>query len=396
MSRFRLFELIEEPFYFSPPTLFRETSIVAPKSQTFSSFVDDDLDVGFALDLFHPPTALEVFDTVTDLVRIDRAPSLRYRRVERVEKLRTELYLQTLGDRVAELESRFDRLVGASRVSAGDRKYTWTAQIKTPEKDGFDRKYKWVADIGKEKKGAVARNYKWTAEIKGKGEESGASRTYTIKVESGSEKESEKEKEKKEKKKGSEFRIVEIDEPNEHGAVVLRQAFAKRFGAVQRGKGKKKELSPQDAAILIQINFRAYLIRRSKSLRALRELAVAKSKLKEIRAQFNNFAYRRRVARDAGERQRFSEKIIVLLLTVDAIEGADLLVRSAKRSMVDELEAMLDVVDPQPAGRSLSIKRRTFDMPDGIIRKEIAEGVSQVVQLIDQAERSNGTFEACS
>ena len=79
-------------------------------------------------------------------------------------------------------------------------------------------------------------------------------------------------------------------------------------------------MSPQDAALMIQVTFRAYLIRRSQALRALRELAVAKTKLKEIRAYFNNFSYRRRVAQDAEERQRFSEKIIVLLLTVDAIE----------------------------------------------------------------------------
>jgi len=47
---------------------------------------------------------------------------------------------------------------------------------------------------------------------------------------------------------------------------------------------------------------------------------VAKAKLKEIRSLFYNFSYRRRIANDAEERQRFSEKIIVLLLTVDAIE----------------------------------------------------------------------------
>lgn len=95
------------------------------------------------------------------------------------------------------------------------------------------------------------------------------------------------------------------------------QAFAKR---VDKRKGKKKELSPQDAAILIQKSFRAYLIQRSQTLRALRELAIAKTKLKEIRALFNNFSYRRRLVRNAEELQRFSEKIIVLLLTVDAIE----------------------------------------------------------------------------
>ena len=103
------------------------------------------------------------------------------------------------------------------------------------------------------------------------------------------------------------------------GGGVWRKAFAKRIGA-KNCKGKKKELSPQDAAMMIQISFRAYLIRRSQALRALRDLAVAKTKLKEIRGLFNNISYRRLVARDAAERQRFSEKIIVLLLTVDAIE----------------------------------------------------------------------------
>lgn len=65
--------------------------------------------------------------------------------------------------------------------------------------------------------------------------------------------------------------------------------------------------------------------------------------------------------------------------------------RAAKRSMVDELEAMLDVVDPQPAGKLNSMKRRTFDMPDGVIRKEFEESVAQVVQMLDNAENSSGT-----
>ena len=69
------------------------------------------------------------------------------------------------------------------------------------------------------------------------------------------------------------------------------------------------------------------------------------------------------------------------------------MVRAAKRSMVDELEAMLDVVDPQPPGKSLSM-RRTFDMPDGTFRKEIAEGVAQVIQMLDE-EKSSETFEVC-
>jgi hypothetical protein len=67
------------------------------------------------------------------------------------------------------------------------------------------------------------------------------------------------------------------------------------------------------------------------------------------------------------------------------------MVRAAKRSMVDELEAMLDVVDPQPTGKSHSMRRRTFDMPDGVIQKEIAAGVRQVVQMLNEEEESANT-----
>ncbi|GAU41902.1 hypothetical protein TSUD_268040 [Trifolium subterraneum] len=419
MSRFRRFQFIEEeplplslplslPFSHSSSSHFFITETLP---LPFPSFIEQSIPFDLDLCLLEAPFH-------ADLLRVDRTPSVFYKRLEKQQ----QLGLQTLSDRVAELESRFEQIVTGKKhkkkeeekkkSGGGDRKYTWTAEIKDGEKNGFDRKYKWIAELVEEEKkknkvkSAVLKNVKWTAEIKGKGEDSGNSRKYTFAVESDSDVEKKKkknhEKEKEnvkenenenEKKKERKLRIVEIEETNDHKACVLRQAFAKRFGAIQNQRGKKKELSPQDAALLIQITFRAYVIRRSKALRALRELAIAKSKLKEIRAQFNNFSYRRRIASDGVERQRFSEKIIVLLLTVDAIEGADLMVRSAKKSMVDELEAMLDVVDPQPAGRSLSFKRRTFDMPDGVIRKEIEEGVAQVVQMLDEAENSSSTFE---
>lgn len=72
-----------------------------------------------------------------------------------------------------------------------------------------------------------------------------------------------------------------------------------------------------------------------------------------------------------------------------------MMVRAAKKSMVDELEAMLDVVDPEPGGKSLSMRRRQFDMPDAAIQKELAAGVAQVVKLLDQDQNYDAeTFEA--
>lgn len=386
--------------------------MMSPCFSPFRLSEEDEFDL--TLDLLNPvqsplfdlPLPFSDFESITDLIQIEKTPFYTStRQVKRRAALGSDLYLQSLCDRVSSLELGFDRLVKAEekKKKIGERKYTWTAEIKSPEKEGVDRKYKWMAEIkdSKDQKKGLDKSYKWTAEIKGKGEDSPIDRTYTIKVSNvgdcgGSEKKETKKKDEKAKEKaksaGPGTRIVEIEEPSDHGAIVLRQAFAKR---VEKSKGKRKLLSPLDAATLIQLNFRAYLIRRSQALRALRELAIAKTKLKEIRALFNNFSYRRRISHDAEERQKFSEKIIVLLLTVDAIEGADLMVRSAKKSMVDELEAMLDVVDPQPPGKSLSMRRRTFDMPDGAINKELAAGVAQVVQMIDQEVNGSETFEAC-
>ncbi|XP_019192439.1 PREDICTED: BAG family molecular chaperone regulator 7-like [Ipomoea nil] len=393
--RFTRFELFEH----SPPFFLKETTTLS-RNPFYPSFpLENELDI--ALDLICP-TAYSLprfdftsqFDAVTDLVQIERTPF--YSNVKRVQRRRVGSgfdthCLQSLCDRVSALELEFDRLSleKKKKTKVGDRKYTWTAEIKSPEEDGLDRKYKWVAKINDDgRKGAPEKSYKLTAEIKGKGEDKPISRTYTFEASTGDsgeyrmvEKKDKKKEEKKKKKEDGCKRVVEIEEPSDHGAIVLRQAFARR---VEKNKGKRKELSLKDAALVIQMGFRAYLIRRSQVLRALRELAIAKTKLRELRTLFNNFSYRRRVARDAEERQRFSEKIIVLLLTVDAIEGADILVRATKKSMVDELEAMIDVVDPQPGGRSLSMKRRTFDMPDGSIQKELAAGVAKVVQMLDE------------
>ena len=64
-------------------------------------------------------------------------------------------------------------------------------------------------------------------------------------------------------------------------------------------------------------------------------------------------------------------------------QGADYMVRVARRSMVDELEAMLEIVDPQPPEKLGFLRRRKFDMPVNGASKEIALGVAEVVQMLN-------------
>lgn len=62
------------------------------------------------------------------------------------------------------------------------------------------------------------------------------------------------------------------------------------------------------------------------------------------------------------------------------------MVRAARRSMVDELEAMLEIVDPQPPGKLGFLRRRKFDLPGGAASREIALGVAEVVQMLNDGE----------
>ena len=101
------------------------------------------------------------------------------------------------------------------------------------------------------------------------------------------------------------------------------KAFGRRSGAVAWLRGKRKVLS-----VYHQMKRRWWSRGLSERIwsvgQRLYDLCEswpwAKAKLKEIRALFNNYSYRQSIARDSEERQRFSERIISLILTVDAIQ----------------------------------------------------------------------------
>ncbi|GAA0173138.1 hypothetical protein LIER_26815 [Lithospermum erythrorhizon] len=392
MSRFRRYEIIEE----SPSCFIHEPSLITPKTNFLKPFcplsssssflienegyIDD-----FGLNLLFPiPYRYHYpidelsplhgdFDAMHDVIQFDNNPyrrRVKYHHHHRPVGLGSELYLQRLCDRVSALELGIGRLGIVRKSKIGARKYSWTTEMKSPVRSGLDRKYKFTAEIkgGRGEISPFKRTYKFESSSRNPWDLLDYSWDKNVSW-------------KRDRRSGT-TRLLDITDPSSHhGALVLRQAFARR---VDRIRGKRTQLTLHDSAVLIQRTFRAYLIRRSEVLRALRELAIAKNKLKEIRAWFNNFSYRRRVAHDPEERQRFAERIIVLLLTVDALQGVDLMVRIAKRSINYELEAMLEAVDPESSGKFLSRRRRTFDMPDGAIQKELAAGVAQIVQMIDE------------
>ncbi|KAF5959851.1 hypothetical protein HYC85_001060 [Camellia sinensis] len=248
MNRFRKIEIIEPS---SPPSLFlRETSIFTPKTLILPHCFPD---LDFTLDLLNPTSPQPLFDftspfdhfhTLTDLIQIETTPfyTTSTRRVQ--HRPHGDSYLQSLSDRVSSLEQSFERLFTAKPKpqGGGDRKYTWTAELKGAEKCDPDRKYKLIAEIkGGKKKKKEEKKYKWKAEIKDKNDDSPITRTYTFTSSTGGDcsesDKKEKKKDKKEKKcdkKVAPTRVVEIEEePSNHRVVVLRQAFAKKGQAAR-------------------------------------------------------------------------------------------------------------------------------------------------------------------
>lgn len=110
------------------------------------------------------------------------------------------------------------------------------------------------------------------------------------------------------------------------------------------GSGKT-EMSPDTAALIIQSRFRAYLARRSQTLRHLRDLATVKSEFKQLNFLFANAGYRRIVRRDQDERRRFCEKAVAMLLKLDSIQGTDGMIKEARRSLSKKVVGLLDSVD---------------------------------------------------
>jgi hypothetical protein len=69
------------------------------------------------------------------------------------------------------------------------------------------------------------------------------------------------------------------------------------------------------------------------------------------------------------------------------IQGPDYMVRIAKKSMLEELEAMLEVVDPQPPGKQRFISRRKFDLPEGgAISDPKKAAVNNVVRIVEEGK----------
>ncbi|GLJ18749.1 hypothetical protein SUGI_0334650 [Cryptomeria japonica] len=144
------------------------------------------------------------------------------------------------------------------------------------------------------------------------------------------------------------------------GAEAYQGALMRRFSE------ERRPMNSEEAAVVIQSRFRAYLVRRSQSLRHLRHLAMLKMSLRELKALFSDVRFKRLMSRDADERNSFSEKATALLLEVDSVQGSDMLVREARRSLSKELVTLLDSLDDM-GGQSAAVTKSSVQAREDML-----------------------------
>ncbi|XP_062106545.1 BAG family molecular chaperone regulator 8, chloroplastic isoform X2 [Humulus lupulus] len=102
------------------------------------------------------------------------------------------------------------------------------------------------------------------------------------------------------------------------------------------------------AARVIQLQFRAFLVRRSRALRELKDLAVVKSAFTSLKSSISNETH--------FDFHSVSRKAMDLLVKLDSIQGDDSMVRDGKRSMSRDLVQFMDFID------GVALKRRELSI----------------------------------
>ncbi|XP_059670414.1 BAG family molecular chaperone regulator 8, chloroplastic [Cornus florida] len=135
-------------------------------------------------------------------------------------------------------------------------------------------------------------------------------------------------------------------------SLVLRIAALESSLRHQFSANSTAAYSLRDAAArTIQTHFRAFLVRRSRTLRQLKDLAFIKSTLNTLKTSLSDNTH--------FNSQALSRKAMDLLLKLDSIQGFDSMIRDGKRSISRELIRFIEFIDGVSSRRKELSSRAT-------------------------------------
>ncbi|KVI02580.1 BAG family molecular chaperone regulator 8, chloroplastic [Cynara cardunculus var. scolymus] len=125
--------------------------------------------------------------------------------------------------------------------------------------------------------------------------------------------------------------------------------------SLRRRKGSPRSSSLRDAAArTIQTHFRAFLVRRSITLRNLKDLAHIKSSLNSLKSSISG-------SKIHFDSHLLSRESINLLIKLDSIQGSDPMIRDGKRLISRELIRFMELIDEMSTeNHVISVKNVRF------------------------------------
>ncbi|KAE8021773.1 hypothetical protein FH972_007637 [Carpinus fangiana] len=146
------------------------------------------------------------------------------------------------------------------------------------------------------------------------------------------------------------------------------------------------------AARVIQTHFRAFLVRRSRTLRQLKDLALVKSTFNSLKSSLSSGIH--------FDFDALSHKVMDLLLRLDSIQGGDPIIRDGKRSLSRDLVRFLDFIDGVAVkrhGHSLkTVKNVNFGHPNANKSRVLATKIRSLGGQREMLEKLRARLENIS
>ncbi|XP_057805754.1 BAG family molecular chaperone regulator 6 [Salvia miltiorrhiza] len=118
------------------------------------------------------------------------------------------------------------------------------------------------------------------------------------------------------------------------------------FQAEEADEGKKcRQLSEEEAAVIIQSAYRRFDVRRWKPIEKLRQIARVRAEIADVKSLIQEMESSSDIQSRAKQKNIISETIMNLLLRLDTIQGLHPSIREVRKSVVKELVSLQEQLD---------------------------------------------------
>lgn len=168
---------------------------------------------------------------------------------------------------------------------------------------------------------------------------------------------------------------------------------AKESKPQEAKKPKRRILSEQEAATIIQSAYRGYDVRRWEPLKKLRQIAKIREEAGEVKKHIHDLASRSGSSINEREKAIVAETIMKLLLKLDTIQGLHPSFRDVRRSVAKELTVLQEKIDSIINKKSAPVDQEnpTVEEPPKVSSQD--EGSTGVTETAEEPSKISTQLE---